>query len=367
MDMNSRSGTFVNNERVTSPKRLKDGDTIRAGRTVFRVSIPTPATTILPDGQIAPTDDDNTPIIDLEPDTRTRPHDPGHIEAMNRITPNVFDGPIIPGYTIDAKLGEGGMGTVWRATRKSDGIAVAIKTVLPAHRGSEKTMQRFLREAEILQKLSHPHIVPFRQIDKTDGLLFFVMDLIDGLDAGKLVKSQGPLSVPRAVRLTQQLCDALGYAHDQGFVHRDVKPSNVLVSRDSLGLEHAQLADFGLARTYQASAMSGLTLVSDTCGTPEFMPPEQATEFRFVKPTADQFSAGATLYYLLTGTTAYDGGGVAHERILRVALTEPIRLRDRNADLPAELEKIVHRAMARKPTDRFPDVRAFATALQPFA
>src|SRR4029077_5541112 len=132
----------------------------------------------------------------------------------------------------------------------------------------------------ILSKLQHPNIVAFQDMGQTGELVYFAMELVAGTDANQLVKKEGPLSIGRATRILLQVLDALAYAHQKGIVHRDLKPANILLADGDM----AKVADFGLARTYQESPMSGLTLSGEIGGTPQFMPPEQVRNFRTVKP-----------------------------------------------------------------------------------
>jgi serine/threonine-protein kinase len=268
----------------------------------------------------------------------------------------------IPGYELEAELGRGGMGVVHRARRLADGLTVALKTVLPAAAPHPAAVGRFQRETAILRTLTHPHIVAFHEAGETTGVLYFVMEYIDGPSAGTLVKQDGPFTAERVVTVGCQLLDALAHAHQQGFVHRDVKPSNVLLTRQQ-GQEIVKLADFGLGRAYQASAMSGLTVAGTAGGTPAFMPPEQVLDFRAARPAADQYAAGATLYYLLTGQTIYEPAPTTMELMLRILNSEPIPLRQSSPSLPAKLGEVIRRALARNPQQRFPDVPAMREAL----
>jgi eukaryotic-like serine/threonine-protein kinase len=249
------------------------------------------------------------------------------------------------------------MGAVWLARQESDGALVAIKTIKPAATPGPTAVQRFLREAAILRRLQHPHIVAFRGEGEANGLLYFVMDYVPGMDAGRLVQEHGPLPVGRAVRLVCQMLE--------GFIHRGIKPANLLVTEGTP--ETAKLADFGLARAYQASPLSGLTVTGAMAGTPAFMPPEQVLDFRSVKPAADQYSAAATLYHLLTGKPLYDGARDSTGLLLRVLQEEPVPLRRRRPDLPEGLAAAVQRALARKPEQRFPDLERLRQALLPLA
>jgi serine/threonine-protein kinase len=175
----------------------------------------------------------------------------------------------------------------------------------------------------------------------------------------------GGLPIPRAAGMACQVLNALAAAHQQGYVHRDVKPSNILVELREGGAEHAWLADFGLARVYQSSRLSGLTLTGTVGGTTPFMPPEQITDYRHVGPAADQYSVAATLYYLLTKQYAYDlPPRDVPKQLLMILQQPPVPIEQRRADLPPALMAAIHRALARSPADRFADAVAFRQALQ---
>jgi serine/threonine-protein kinase len=272
----------------------------------------------------------------------------------------------IAAYQIVRELGRGSMGLVYLAVRRADGLPVALKTVIPASGGSDAQVQRFLREAEVLQQLSHPNIVAFRDMGESEGVLFFAMDYVRGQDAHKLLKKGGPFAPARAAALGVQLLDALAFAHSRGFVHRDVKPSNLLVTADG-DRERLLVADFGLAKVYQASQLSGLTMTGDVGGTIPFMAPEQITEYREAKPPVDQYSAAATLYNLLTGAYVYDFPASFQNQLLTILNEDPVPLRRRRPEAPEGLAAAIHRALRREPVERFPDAGAFRDALRPYA
>jgi hypothetical protein len=272
----------------------------------------------------------------------------------------------VPGYRLLRELGRGGMGIVYLAARDGDGNLVALKMIIPAVEVSQTELQKFLREAEILKQLDHPHIVRFRDMNTSGGRLWFAMDYVAGIDAGRLLRKHGPLAVPRAVTLVCQLLEALEYAHARGFIHRDIKPANLLLSQRG-GRESAVLADFGLARVYQASQLSGLTVTGAIGGTPMFMPPEQITHYRQAQPAADQYAAAMTLYNLLTGRYGFDAPDQFKQWIAMILEEEPVPIRQRREEVPQGLAEVIHRALKKEPRERFADVRALRQALQPFA
>lgn len=334
VDMGSRNGTFVNGQRVEQTD-LKEGDVIKAGHTVMAVTLSKESS--------------------LE-GTQSWSH------AKEKVPGS--DTPVrVAGYRIVRELGRGGMGMVFEAVRETDGQSVALKCIIPALAGHPRQVARFLREAAILRELDHPSIVRFQDLGEADGRIFFAMDFVPGTDAGKLVATRGPLPLPVALRLLDQVLDGLAYAHGQRFVHRDIKPSNLLLQPVPGQGWTVKLADFGLARVYQASQLSGLTLSGDVGGTFTFMPPEQVTNFREVKPAADQYSAAATLYYLLTGKGLHDYEASPLHPLALLLQESPIPLRQRQPALGEELAAVVHRALAREPEARFPDVTAFRQAL----
>src|SRR5262249_39982666 len=237
-----------------------------------------------------------------------------------------------------------------------------VKVIVPAVGVGRKQVERFLREARVLGSLAHSHVVRFVEAGDFDGGLFIAMELVDGPDAGKLVARQGPLRGELAVGVVCQALVGLSHAHAAGFVHRDVKPSNLLLA-DRDGKRVVKVADFGLARAFEASRLSGLTLTGEVGGTPAFMPPEQVTHYRQVKPAADPYAPAATLYYLLTGKYAFDFPPDTGSRLVKLLTESPVPLLERRPDIPAGLAEVVHRAMAREPADRYPDLSAFRAAL----
>jgi eukaryotic-like serine/threonine-protein kinase len=362
-DMASRNGILLNGKRVLSAD-LSDGDVIVCGETTLRVAVRAGSTGAVGIGGTSSCDSGlKTESADVYA-TRAPTGSPDSYEIQS---PDEW--PELDQYEVLGELGRGGMGVVYKAARRSDGTLVALKTIRPGAASSSTAVERFLREASILRNLTHPHIVAFHDLGISGAQFYFVMEFVPGPDFSKLVTENGPgLEVGRAVRLVCQVLDALAYAHAHArrFVHRDVKPRNVLVHTGLDGQEIAKLTDFGLARLYQTSRLGGETLQGGTGGTLGFMAPEQLAGFHQADEPADQYGAAATLYHLLTGKLPYDfpDDPAGRFKLLRERDPEPIGVR--RPDLPANLSAVIAKAMLRDPAARFPNVRAFREALLPF-
>jgi serine/threonine-protein kinase len=386
MDMNSTNGTYVNGQKVLMAD-LAHGDRIQAGQTVLQVSLEDPDQE--PPTRRAEADAEGIPPSlgpELPPTASGAPAVPrGACPVCAAVAGAAFPGlnrapvdgwplclacqeqvralpQLIPGFQLVRELGRGGMGIVYLALETGAGTVVALKTIKPAVNASKADVERFLREANILRELDHPQIVPFRSLGAANGQLYFVMAYVRGTDASRLLKEQGPLPIRQAVGLVCQLLEALEHAHSKGFVHRDVKPGNLLVTEVG-GREEVRLADFGLARVYQASKLSGLSLAGQVAGTAPFLAPEQIVNFREVKPAADQYAAAATLYTMLTGRYTHNFPSVFQDRLLMILSEEPVPIQSRRPEIPAELAEVVHRALAKAPDGRFADVRTMRQAL----
>lgn len=258
-------------------------------------------------------------------------------------------------YRLLDQLGAGGMATVYRAYQPAMDRYVAIK-VLPGHLAQDPSFRaRFEREARTIARLEHRYILPVYDVAEDHGIPYLVMRLTDGGDMSALING-GKLPIARALELTAQVAEALEYAHRQGVIHRDVKPANVLISRDG----DALLSDFGIAKIYAET----LQLTSDGAmvGTPTYMAPEQL-QGKGVDPRTDVYSLGVVLYQSLTGECPF-----VAETPLAVALMHihnPLRPpRQINPAIPELVERIILRALAKSPDDRFQTAGEMAEALR---
>jgi tRNA A-37 threonylcarbamoyl transferase component Bud32 len=259
------------------------------------------------------------------------------------------------------ELARGGMGVVYRARDPDTHREVAVKVLLSPHPDP-----RFHQEARMLRRLDHEGIVRFHEVDTDEaGRDYLVMELVEGESLRARLRREGPLSPDEAVGLTLQLCDALGHAHAQGVLHRDLKPDNVLVS----GSGQVKLTDFGLGKLVDWRSLSeaqaeSLTQDGDVLGTPAYMPPEQASgDKAAIGQRSDVFGLGATLYALLTGRAPFEGTTVINV-INAVLTTTPAPPSERQEGVPSHLDAIVARCLARDPADRYPSVGELAAALR---
>ncbi|HEX7899189.1 MAG TPA: serine/threonine-protein kinase, partial [Planctomycetota bacterium] len=254
-------------------------------------------------------------------------------------------------YILLKEVGRGGMGRVWRAWDPQVGRIVALKVL---EGGDPDARERFVREAQIAGRLNHPNIAHVFHAGETSGRGWIAMQFIEGAAVDAL-----PVAVPDAVARVRDAARALAYAHEQGVVHRDVKPGNILVEDGG----RVFITDFGLAKDHASERSAPMSITGAVLGTPQYMAPEQARgDRRVVGPRSDVYSLGATLYALLAGHPPFQGRDVA-ALIVAVASKHPPAVRKFNPRVSPELEMLLERAMAKRPDDRFPSAAAFADAL----
>lgn len=361
LDLNSRNGVQLNGSKVSCGE-LKHGDTIGLGHTTLKVIMPSSAEMQTWDlsPQAAPITLDH-PSQSTEAVHTSVNADPLCTQAYNAKPLS------LPGYEIQTEIGRGGMGIVFRGTRLKDRLSVAIKQFKEGKQAPPKAMERFIREAKIAAAVEHENVIRLVDAGETAALGYIVMEFVDGPDLRQVVERGGPLHPKSACRVIRQVLAGLSDAHAKGFVHRDVKPSNILLGKTTGGKSIAKLGDFGLARAYEASQVSGLTMQGEIGGTPHFMAPEQITHYREVKPTADQYSIAATLYYLLTAHHPFEEDKTTTSMFLKILSEDPIPIRQRMPNLAPELASIISRGMQRDPKRRFASTTVFRDALRPFA
>ncbi len=259
-------------------------------------------------------------------------------------------------YAVDRELGRGGMATVFRAEDVKHHRQVAIKVVHP-ELSAKIGPERFAREIEIAARLQHPHILPLYDSGQAQGLLYYVMPLVEGESLRDRLGREQQLSQEDALRIVVEVASALSYAHSHGVVHRDIKPENILLSGGT-----AVVADFGIARAFDQSSAEALTQAGTIIGTPAYMSPEQATGAAQIDGRSDQYSLACVLYELLVGQPPFTGP-TAQAIIARHSLdlvSPPSIVRP---GIPEAMEDALLKALSKVPADRFATTTLFAEAL----
>ena len=260
-------------------------------------------------------------------------------------------------YTVERELGRGGMAVVYLAEDKKLGRKVAIK-VLEAAIAASLGSERFLREIRIAARLAHPHIIPLIDSGEAHGLLYFVAPHVAGGSLRHRLLREPRMSVADTVRIARDIGAALDYAHREGFVHRDVKPDNILFSDG-----HAVLADFGIARALAPPGQEAVTEVGLALGTAEYMSPEQAAGEQELTTRSDIYSLACVVYEMLSGQPPLKGGG-PQATMARQVTQAPQPVRILRPDVPPHVEHALARALSKNPNDRFATAGEFAAALQ---
>lgn len=360
MDLHSRNGTFVNGERVND-RYLKDGDIVSGGRTKMVVTI------FDPNAQQKRSADG-----ELQRSSPKTSHKEGPSAAPQKATSPVSarndesPAPSIAGYDLYEQIGAGDLGVVYRAKRHFTQELCALKVLTPAAQAGEMAIPTFLREASVHSQLQHPHIVRFIEMGAAGSNIYQATEFVAAIPWAQLAPRYTPEKRIRiACGLMAQILGALEYAHARSLVHRDVKPGNVLVVKQGDKLQ-AKLADFGLAKQYTTAGMSQVTRDGDVLGSLPFMSPDQFLNSREARPTCDLYSAGATLYWMLTGQEPIPLEG--HPcKFLAILESPPTPIRQHNPAIPEGLAQVVHRALEKTPEKRFASAGEMRYQLRAFA
>jgi len=259
--------------------------------------------------------------------------------------------PVIEGYEISGRLGEGGMGTVWRAVELSTKREVAMK-FLGRHRfASKKSRARFEREVSLAAQLTHPNIARVYHSGLHRGVYYYAMELVDGVHLDKFVQ-QNDLSQRQVLELMKDVCDGIRHAHKQGIIHRDLKPSNILVTKD--GKPH--IVDFGLAKAFTQEVDDvTISIEGEVAGTLAYMSPEQAAgRTDKISERTDVYSLGVILHELLTGRLPHDVSGSRYDVIKRIVEEDVESPRQDTETIDTDLESLILTALAKEPKDRYP-------------
>ena len=299
VDLGSRNGTNLNGKKV-GERQLAFGDHIRVGECEW--------------------------VLVKEP---------GDVELKDLLTK----------YEIQDKLGEGGMGVVYKANQKSMARVIALKILSPKYASRQRFVDQFIREARAAGQLNHPNIIQVHDVATENDIHYFSMEFVDGPTCMQLLRANGAFPVPEALEIGRQVAKALEYAHDHRLIHQDIKPDNIMVGANNM----VKLADLGISKTFdEAEQDDGPKRVM---GTPHYMAPEAALGKK-IDHRVDLYSLGATLYHLLTGKTPYTGTSATE--VLKAQVMDPMpAIQDINDEVPDDVCALVERLMAKKPDDRY--------------
>ncbi len=254
-------------------------------------------------------------------------------------------------YHILKRIGEGGMGRVYLGEHVKMNRQCALKVMSPALVNDAESASRFAREASSAARIIHPNVAAVFDYGESEGLIYLVMEFVDGQPLSRILAREAPLAVERALDLAKQIADGLGAAHELGIVHRDLKPDNILVTRTRAGREVAKVVDFGIAKAVQDTTGESLTRTGLVIGTPEFMSPEQLLGDP-VDARSDLYALGCILHLMLTATPPFAAS--TREQMIKRRLTEDApHVQQLDPGLPDSVDRIVERLLARSPSDRY--------------
>ncbi|WP_329576416.1 serine/threonine-protein kinase [Kitasatospora sp. NBC_01250] len=372
-DFGSRNGTFLNDRKIGQREQgqtpeegaatafpehvLGDGDEIRIGNTVFRVTI---------------TAEQGSPSVlrcvkcGREDSAELNARAGDHLCASCRTDPQAAAELLldlarssdpalagITGYTLLRELGRGGMGAVYLARQQVTGREVALKVMLPKVATNQVARGRFLREVVITQELRHPNIATLHDAGFAGGTFYLTTEYCPDGSLDQLVARRGGrLPVDEAVRLFAAALEGLAHAHERSVVHRDLSPSNILLHRAADGALTPKISDFGIAKAFDLAGLSGLTLTGATAGKPSFVPRLQVVDFREATPAMDLWSMAASLYWTLTGLVPRDFPP-KQDPWLAVLQSPAVPIRERAPQLPGPLAEVIDHALAEQPGSGF--------------
>jgi hypothetical protein len=394
-DLGSLNGTFVNDikyggrEPDENPEeaakrcksvRIENGDTVQAGESQLKIMIDltekekapicTKCGKEIAAAQLGGNDflkkglcNECLEAADVEKKSKEREKKDDYDKKFCR---NAYDErkqglPYVPGYMIVLNIGQGGFGTVYFAKRLSDGKELALKTLTPIKKAvTHRDIAHFQREMTVNMALKHPNLVSFEDQGQSGELLYFAMEYCSGGSLQDLVEKRSFLTQNEALPIMRQVLDGLSYAHENGFVHRDLKPGNILFA----DREHKtpKISDFGMAKNFQQAGLSGFTLAGEYCGSIDFMPKEQILNYKNIKPVSDVFSIGATFYTILTGKGVYDFKSVNDP--LKAILEDKIIPLSDCVTLPKNIASVIEKALNPDPEMRYQTAAEMRSALE---
>jgi eukaryotic-like serine/threonine-protein kinase len=342
-DLGSSNGTYVNGQPISHWVALNSGDQVVLGQNQVEIHA---AVIAAPQHRCASCGRDFQ-ALELSQGQFSR--DPnGRLICTQCMAKFDFDPHMIEGYVIESKLGQGAFGAVFRAVQQQTGQVVALKTVRPQLVQNERDITRFFREAKTGATLVHDNIIQIYDAGESRGAYYIAMEYVEGKEIAKLIEQYGRIDVGYTLRIGIQIANALQHAYGRSVVHRDIKPENILVTSQG----QAKLVDFGLAKNMQSAGASGLTAPGEGMGTLAYMPPEQLDNALMADQRSDIYSLGATLYHMLTGKRPFNEK-TTRKFIMKILNKMPEPISEHNPDVPADLEVIIEKAMAKEPEDRY--------------
>jgi hypothetical protein len=282
---------------------------------------------------------------------------------INTLRREAYEAKQIGQYRLVERLGSGGMGEVYLAEHRMLKRPCAVKLIQPERAGDPNALARFEREVQMTARLSHWNTVEIYDYGRTDdGTFFYVMEYLPGTSLENLLKRHGPLAPSRVIHLLRQTCAGLREAHSIGLIHRDIKPGNIFVSRRGGLFDVAKLLDFGLVKQTADATTTQLTHEGTISGTPMYMSPEQARGLDQVDARSDIYSLGAVAYTMLTGRPPFEGR-TAFDVMIAHARDEVTPPSSIQSDVPADMEQVILRCLAKNPDERYQDVESLDQAL----
>ncbi len=275
--------------------------------------------------------------------------------ALETTTDELLGQTLAGKYRIDEKLSEGGMGTVYKGTHVLMDKTVAVKVLRPSLAADEKIVARFSREARAASRISHPHAISVTDFGEDEnGIVFLVMEYLEGETLKDIIRREGPLPLPRVVEIIKQVGEALNAAHQQGVVHRDLKSDNIMLLQ-AVGTDYAKVLDFGIAKIKEREGDydPGLTAPDLVIGTPQYMSPEQCSQAPGIDARSDIYSLGVIIYEMFVGHVPFTGASPTEIMMKHLQQPAPSVLKERS-DLPAAVGRVVERALEKQPQSRYP-------------
>lgn len=289
---------------------------------------------------------------------------PADAEVLQRADDSLEGQTLAEKYLVEELIKHGGMGSVYRGKHVMMDKTVAIKVLRPSLAGDDVVVARFSREAKAASRISHPHAVSVTDFGESEnGVVFLVMEFLDGRTLKDVIRSEGPMPLSRAVEIVRQVSGALDVAHQQGVVHRDLKSDNIMLSQTNGG-DWAKVLDFGIAKIQQSEGTrdNDITAANLVIGTPQYMSPEQCSQTGTIDARSDVYSLGVIVFEMLTGRVPFTGESPTVIMMKQVQ-DEPPSVLEARPDLPAGIDQLMAKALAKQPKDRFQTAGELSAAL----